>query len=103
MEWRPVIKWIVKIIRQRLQRGRQVVFEQPWPSQMWNLLCVQMLLQDAPTDAVSGEHLEAVRCDQCMFGLADEQNYMPHKKPTGIMTASAGVKQCLNITCDGSH
>jgi len=37
-EWRPVVQWMTQLIRKRLARGRQVIFEQPWPSKMWDLL-----------------------------------------------------------------
>ena len=103
-EWRPVVQWMCQLIRRRLNRGRQVIFEQPWPSAMWNLLSLhQRLLQEAPCDAATGEPLEAIRCDQCMFGLKDAYNDLPHKKPTGIMTASAGVKERIGVTCSGDH
>jgi hypothetical protein len=102
-ECRPVVQWMVQLIRKRLAKGRQIIFEQPWPSKMWDLLSMQRLLHDAPCDAATGEHLEAVRCDQCMFGLKDVVNKLPHKKPTGIMTASAGVKEFIGIQCSGDH
>ena len=102
-EWRPVIKWVTKVMRERLAKGRQVLLEQPWMSQMWNLLCMQMLIQDAPTDAVSGEHLEVVRFDQCQYGLHDEKNFLYHKKPTGLLTASPGIKEHVSQTCNGFH
>jgi len=102
-EWRPVVQWMTQLIRKRLARGRQVIFEQPWPSKMWDLLSMQRLVQDAPCDAATGEHLEAVRCDQCMFGLKDAVNHVPHKKPTGITTASAGVKEFIGVRCSGDH
>ena len=94
---------MVQLIRKRLAKGRQIIFEQPWPSKMWDMLSMQRLLHDAPCDAATGEHLEAVRCDQCMFGLKDVVNELPHKKPTGIMTASAGVKELIVLKCSGDH
>ena len=101
--WYSVCKWIVKIIRQRVARGRQVLFEQPWPSKMWQTLAFQRLLADQIEDGMTGEPLTANYIDQCEFGLKDEQTGLPHKKPTGIMTASQGVKHYLNRECSGDH
>ena len=101
--WYPALKWMANLIRQRLAKGRQVVFEQPWPSHMWYTLVLQRLLHDAPEDVPTGEPLEAIRCDQCEFGLADWDTGIPHKKSTGIMTASHVIKTNMNVQCSGNH
>ena len=99
----PASKWMANLIRQRLAKGRQVFFEQPWPSHMWYTLVLQRLLQDAPEDALTGEPLEAVKCDQCEFGLCDWDTGTPHKKSTGVMTASRGIKANMNVQCSRTH
>ena len=38
-----------------------------------------------------------------MFGLRDWDNGLPHKKPTGFLTASRPVKERLGVRCSGNH
>ena len=47
--------------------------------------------------------VELIRGDQCEFGLVDADTGMPHQKPTGFLTASAGVKETLSRRCSGLH
>ena len=101
--WYPCLQWIKKIIKKRLSRGRKVLMENPWGSDLWNTLCIDKLIQEAPVDGESGEHLELVRCDQCEYGLKDAQSNLPHLKPTGFLTASPGVKLSLGKRCSGYH
>lgn len=61
------------------------------------------LIQEAPRDEESGERLELIRGDQCEFGLVDLDSGLPHQKPTGFLTASAGVKESLSRRCSGLH
>ena len=77
--------------------------ENPWPSELWNTLCMDKLICEAPMDAETGEPLELVRGDQCEFGLCDQQNGLPHFKPTGFMTASSGIKNNVQRRCTGNH
>ncbi|CAK9056057.1 Transposon Ty4-J Gag-Pol polyprotein, partial [Durusdinium trenchii] len=92
-----------KIVRQRLQRGRKVLIENPWTSALWDTYSVRQLMAENLFDAETLESLELVRCDQCQFGLRDWDNHMPHKKPTGFMTASEPVKTRLHRLCDQLH
>ena len=101
--WYPCLQWIKKIIKKRLSRGRKVLMENPWGSDLWNTLCIDKLIQEAPVDGESGEPLELVRCDQCEYGLKDAQSNLPHLKPTGFLTASPGVKLSLGKRCSGYH
>ena len=91
------------MVRSRLQKGRKVLVENPWPSELWNTLCMNKLIAEAPTDAESGECLELVRGDQCAFGLQDRHSGLPHLKPTGFLTASKGVKEQVQRRCAGDH
>ena len=70
---------------------------------MWQTLTIQRLLADQIEDSMTGETLTVNYIDLCEFGLKDEQTGLPHKKPTGIMTASRGVKHNLNRECSGNH
>ena len=101
--WYPCLLWMRKMIRSRLKRGRKVIVENPWGSELWSTLCMDKLIQEAPRDEESGERLELVRGDRCEFGLVDLDSGLPHQKPTGFLTASAGVKESLSRRCSGLH
>ena len=101
--WRPVLKWIAKVTRERLARGRQVLIEHPWGSEAWNSTELHRLLHEPPVDALTFEPLQAVRADQCQFGLRDRRSGLPHLKPTGFATATEAVKYRLNARCPGNH
>ena len=101
--WRSVFKWIGKVTRDRLARGRQVLVEHPWSSEAWNDTDLYNLLQEAPQDAATAEPFQAVRADQCQFGLRDPRSGLPHLKPTGFATATEALKYKLNSRCPGDH
>ena len=101
--WYPCLQWIKKVVRNRLKRGRKVIMENPWSSEIWSTLCIDKLIQEAPCDAETGERLELIRGDQCEYGLVDAVTGIPHQKPTGFLTASAGVKETLSRRCSGLH
>ena len=101
--WYPCLKWIERMVRKRMARGRKFLVENPWPSELWNTLCMDKLICEAPMDVETGEPLELVRGDQCEFGLCDQQNGLPHLKPTGFMTASSGIKNNVQRRCNGNH
>ena len=33
--WYPVLRWMAEEIQKRLRKGREVMVENPWGSQMW--------------------------------------------------------------------
>ncbi len=101
--WYPCLCWIRKMARKRLARGRKILVENPWGSELWSTLCFRKLIEEAPADAESGELLEVVRGDQCAFGLRDHWTGELHMKPTGFMTASRPIKERLQQRCDGGH
>ena len=76
--WYPCLKWIEKMVRKWMARGRKFVVENPWPSELWSTLCMDKLICEAPHDAESLGPLELVRGDQCEFGLCDAVNGLPH-------------------------
>ena len=101
--WYPCLQWVKKIIKQRLARGRKVLLENPWGSELWSTLCISKLITEGPIDSETLEPLELVRGDQCSFGLRDHQTGDLHYKPTGFLTASKPVKLRLQQRCDGLH
>ncbi len=101
--WYPCLRWIRKIAKKRLARGRKILVENPWGSELWPTLCFRKLIEEASADAESGELLEVVRGDQCAFGLRDHWTGDLHIKPTGFMTASRPIKERLQLRCAGDH
>ena len=101
--WYPCLQWMKKTIKRRLARGRKVLVENPWQSELWSTLCIDKLINEAPIDIETQEPLELVRGDQCAFGLRDVQSGELHYKPTGFLTASQPVKRLLQRRCDGLH
>ena len=101
--WRPVLSWIAKMVKQRLSRGRQILVENPWGSAMWDEWDFQDLIVNDHHDALTGELLEATKCDQCMQGLRSTTSGLPHMKPTCFLSASTTLKHTLNVRCDGQH
>ena len=55
--WYPALKWITNLIKKRLSRGRKVLTENPWTSELWNTLCFDKIIQQAPVDAETLEPL----------------------------------------------
>ena len=102
-EWYPTLKWMCGIIKQRLKRGRKVLLENPWTSELWETLCVRKLIESELHDNETLELLELIRGDQCEFGLVDKVNGFPNLKPTGFLTASEPVKRQLQRRCSGLH
>ena len=101
--WYPVLKWISRLIKRRLARGRKVLCENPWTSELWATLCMDKLIRGELRDQETQSKLELVRGDLCEFGLRDRINGLPHLKPTGFLTASDPVKVRLQRRCSGLH
>ena len=45
--WYPCLRWIRSVIQRRLKRGRKVLVENPWGSELWSTLCMDKLIQEA--------------------------------------------------------
>ena len=102
-EWYPVVRWMMELIQGRLEKGREVLMENPWGSLMWSLKCVERFLSTNPVNVYTGEPLEVQRIDQCMYGLVDQDTGDPHQKATGLLLSSRSMKGHLQQRCDGSH
>ena len=101
-KWYPVINWIADTIRGRLAKGREVLLENPWGSLLWRLRSMEKLIEDGTINQGTGETLEVVRADQCMYGLIGAKGWK-HQKATGLMVSSVKMKQRLSRRCDGQH
>ena len=102
-EWYPVLQWVAKIVRARLAKGREVLAENPWPSLLWRLRCVEDLFTEPFYNSITDEPLELVRIDQCMYGLMDEETSLPVQKATGLLLSSRKMKELLQLRCDVQH
>ena len=51
--WYPTLKWVCKVIKSRLQKGRKVLVENPWFSELWSVLSFDKLIQESLVDAHS--------------------------------------------------
>ena len=101
--WYPVIKWVFEIFESRIKRGRHILCENPWPSLLWGLKCVDDFMSTRPYHADTDEPVELVKIDQCMYGLCDQDNGLPHRKSTGLLLSSKWMKKRLNRLCDQGH
>lgn len=59
--WYPALRWITRTIRSRLAKGRKVLVENPWRSELWITLCFRKLMEAELIDQESGNYLEIVR------------------------------------------
>lgn len=91
-KWYPVIQWIVKLIKDRLGKGREVILESPYYGLLWELKCIDDLMAENPENALTGEHLELQHIDQCQYGLRDPSTGFALQKATGLLTASEWMK-----------
>ena len=101
-KWYPVITWVADTIRSRLAKGREVLLENPWGSLLWRLRSMEKLIEDGVTNQGTGEALEVMQVDQCMYGLVGAKGWR-QKKSTGLMVSSVKMKERLNRKCDGQH
>ena len=102
-KWYPVLKWMAGEVRKRLQKGREVLVENPWGSQLWHVKCISELIQSGCNNQMTGEELELIYLDQCAYGLHNPQTGQWHRKPTGLMVSSKEMKKRLQRCCDGTH
>ena len=90
-QWTPFVKWIFKVVRERIEKGRQFILEHPTRSDAWNLAQVNRELQNPPSDGGTLEHLEALNGD------SDNMRY----QEVTYVTATLEVKNKL-LTCHNS-
>ena len=102
-KWYPVLSWVADEIRKRLAKGREVQLEHPWGSLLWQLNCMEKLMNEQPFNVFTGEFLELIKLDQCQYGLVDKDTGLPHRKSTGLLCSSSWMKQRLQKLCDGQH
>ena len=104
--WLPVAKWICEHARQRLQRGRQVLVENPGPSELWETSYFDRLLhREDHYDQLTLERLEKIEADLCAYNLRDRDSGLLHKKRTGLLTSSPHLKLAVEHSgqCTGDH
>ena len=57
--WYPTLKWIAKVVKERLSRGRKVLVENPWPSELWETQPFRRLLDLELFDPQTREGISA--------------------------------------------
>ena len=71
---------------------------------MWYCKQTEKFMKKKPQNQADLEDMEFVKADQCMLGLKDVDNGLPHQKATAFLTASRQVKLKLSAArCDGLH
>ena len=55
--WYPVVSWIMSVCSSRLEKGREILIENPWGSLLWDLRCVDKFLARNPFNNVTEEYL----------------------------------------------
>ena len=91
-----------RLVERRLELGREVLLENPWPSLLGELKCFTDMMDKQLRNQVTGELPEVVRLDQCMYGLVGDSG-TPQQKATGMLLSSAKMKERLRAGCDGQR
>ena len=95
-EWTRIFRWLATLIQKQKSRGGVTVLENPWTSDAWYTYEMANIIAE--------NDLEVIRVDMCRFGLRGRESYLPHKKPTAIVTDSPGVAEELRgRTCLQNH
>ena len=100
--WYPVLKWLAGVVRKRVEKGREIILENPWPSLLWKLRFMEDLYTEPVMHPITGEPVELCRLDQCMYGLEGDSG-LPHQKATGMLLSSGEMKKYLTTRCDKNH
>ena len=99
-EWIPVLRWVKKMVRIQHGLGGYSLLENPWYADSWKEM--QSLTEEkGMTD--EGHEFDIHRVDLCAYGLKDQENKLPHLKPTGIGTDSPEIRMTLDGRCCGGH
>ena len=94
---RVMLRFAMQVAEQQVRQGNLFLFEHPQSARSW---------QDRQVKHVGKlPGVGSVVFDQCMFGLADVESGMYHKKRTRVMCYSEHVLSGLNRTCsqDRTH
>ena len=81
-----ILRWLCGLLLRHLERGGDLVLEQPRSSRMWRLFCLRRLIRLARS---RGRQLFFVDLDQCAFGLADPKSGRPYRTATRFLVSDA--------------
>ncbi|CAE7947914.1 RE2, partial [Symbiodinium sp. KB8] len=87
-KWTPVIKWIFRVGRERIEKGRQFFFEHPWNSDLWKLAQVMKETNNPAVDGGTLEHLEVLK------GESDNMNNLETAYATATLQVKNKLWQC---------
>ena len=98
-EWIPVLRWVKRMVRIQHGQGGYSLLENPWFADSWGE--IYPLAQERRM-MEPGHEFDVHRVDLC-DGLRDQENHLPHLKPTGIGTDAPEIRRTLNKRCSGDH
>ena len=98
---RPMITWLTKIAKERMDKGRLVLFENPISSSALKQTDLTQL--SGYDDGLLDESFYWTAGDQCMLGQRDWETGTPFKAPTCWGTNGAKLRSLVAISCDGNH
>ena len=88
--WRPTLRWLAKLMEERISAGRDVVFVQPKSSEMLDEPYLKRVL----------DKMTKVSLDQCAVGLRCPETEAPIKKPTWLYNTSSHVASRMSRRCE---
>ena len=91
------MRFDIKLYRLQAEQGRWLLHEHPNPASSWNMPDMQELMNNLGIDKTVAH--------MCRYGMqsSDEQGSGKAKKPTGFLTNSMMLKDCLGLKCLGGH
>ena len=91
------MRFAVKLYRLQAEQGRWFLHEHPNSASSWKLPEVQALMNDLGIQKTVGH--------MCRYGMQSSNEFGPGKvkKPTGFLTNSSLLADCLNHKCLGGH
>ena len=98
---KPMIKWLTKIAKEIIDKGRLVLFENPISSSALKQTTLTQL--SGYDDGLLDESFYWTAGDQCMLGQRDWESGIPYKAATCWGTNGAKLRTFVAIPCDGSH
>ena len=100
-EHRPMLSWVGRISKRRIEMGRVVLLENGQTSRALKL--EELASLEGTPDGLVDTEFEWVVGDQCLMGQADRESGMPFRARTCWGTNADAVKTKLGKLCSGEH
>ena len=89
---RKQIAFCAKQLKKQIERGGEILFEHPWPSEVW---------EDPELSYLKGK-FGVSRVDMCAYGLSCPDTHLPIQKATGLLcSVSEPNRTAAFKTCPG--